>query len=95
MDYQDVAKHNTVNSCWVILYNNVYNVTEFLPHHPGGSKVVLQLAGKDATEEYDAAHPPGILEYSLAPEQNLGKINPDTLPAVSFEASNVRAPNPS
>lgn len=64
----------------MILYGNVYDVTDFLQEHPGGSKIILQLAGTDATEEYDPIHPPGILEETLKPEAKLGKINPDTLP---------------
>lgn len=79
-NYRTVAKHNTADSCWVILYGDVYDVTRFIPEHPGGSKVILQLAGKDATEEYDPIHPPGMLEENLKPEDKLGKINKDSLP---------------
>ncbi|KAF2033531.1 hypothetical protein EK21DRAFT_86322 [Setomelanomma holmii] len=79
-DYAEVAKHNTAESCWVVLYGSVYNVTRFIPEHPGGSKVILQLAGTDATEEYDPIHPPGILEENLKPEDKLGTVNPDSLP---------------
>ena len=74
-----VAKHTSPESCWVILYGNVYDVTEFLPSHPGGSKIILKLAGKDATEEYDPIHPPGTLEENLKPEAKLGRVNPDSL----------------
>ncbi|KAF2660829.1 hypothetical protein K491DRAFT_687951 [Lophiostoma macrostomum CBS 122681] len=80
-DYAEVAKHNTAESCWVILYGNVYDVTKFIPEHPGGAKVILQLAGTDATEEYDPIHPPGILEENLSEEDKLGTINADTLPS--------------
>lgn len=55
-------------------------VTSFLSSHPGGSKVILSLAGKDATEEYDPVHPPGTLEDNLPPTANLGPIDPNTLP---------------
>ncbi|KAF2238318.1 putative mitochondrial cytochrome b2 [Viridothelium virens] len=78
--YDEVSKHNTAESCWVVLYGNVYDVTEFVPQHPGGSKIILQLAGKDATEEYDPVHPPGTLEESLKPQSKLGAIDPETLP---------------
>ncbi|KAF2118908.1 L-lactate dehydrogenase [Lophiotrema nucula] len=80
-DYAEVAKHNTAESCWVILYGAVYDVTDFTSEHPGGAKVILQLAGTDATEEYDPIHPPGTLEENLKPEQKLGTIDPDTLPS--------------
>ncbi|MCJ1477371.1 hypothetical protein MMC13_006042 [Lambiella insularis] len=76
----EVAKHNTAGSCWVILYGNVYDVTNFLPQHPGGSKIILQLAGQNATAEYDPVHPPGTLEEHLPPEASLGHVDPDTLP---------------
>jgi L-lactate dehydrogenase (cytochrome) len=79
----EVASHNTAESCWVILYGNVYDVTDFLPSHPGGSKIILSLAGKDATDEYDPVHPPGTLESELKPECKLGQVDPDTLPNAS------------
>ncbi|KAI7544443.1 Cytochrome b2 [Hortaea werneckii] len=78
--YDEVQQHKSNESCWVILYGNVYDVTAFLPDHPGGTKIILQLAGTDATEEYDPVHPPGTLEDSLPPEAKLGPIDPNTLP---------------
>ncbi|KAI9924543.1 hypothetical protein ASPWEDRAFT_109673 [Aspergillus wentii DTO 134E9] len=79
-DAAEVASHKTRESCWVLLYGKVYDVTDFLSEHPGGAKIILKLAGKDATEEYDPVHPPGTLEENLKPEACLGTVNPDTLP---------------
>ncbi|KAJ5171760.1 hypothetical protein N7492_004353 [Penicillium capsulatum] len=79
-DAAEVAKHNTRESCWVILYGKVYDVTDFLSSHPGGAKIILKLAGNDATEEYDPIHPPGILEEELKPEACLGSVDANTLP---------------
>jgi cytochrome b involved in lipid metabolism len=39
----EVAKHTTINNCWVIIKENVYDVTEFLKKHPGGAKIILAL----------------------------------------------------
>lgn len=61
-------------------------MTNFLPHHPGGSGIVLKLSGKDATEEYDPIHPPGTLEENLPVEANLGPVDPETLPKPAAEA---------
>lgn len=66
----------------MILYGKVYDVTDFISSHPGGSKVILQLAGRDATEEYDPIHPPGILEENLKPNAKLGTVNPESLARV-------------
>ena len=78
--YDEVQQHRSADSCWVVLYGSVYDVTSFLPHHPGGSKIVLQLAGTDATEEYDPVHPPGTLEENLPAEAKLGSFDESTLP---------------
>ncbi|KAL3442645.1 FMN-dependent dehydrogenase-domain-containing protein [Aspergillus insuetus] len=86
-DAAEVAKHNSKESCWVILYGKVYDVTDFLSEHPGGSKIILKLSGKDATEEYDPIHPPGILEENLKPEAFLGTVDPATLPKPKADAT--------
>lgn len=53
-----VAQHRTAESCWVVLYGDVWDVTGFLPEHPGGSSIILKLAGQaDATEQYDVGLP--------------------------------------
>lgn len=89
-----VAKHTSPDSCWVILYGNVYDVTDFLQDHPGGSKIILKLAGKDATEEYDPVHPPGTIEENLKPEARLGRVNPDSLARANSPATNDAAATP-
>jgi cytochrome b involved in lipid metabolism len=58
----------------VILHGKVYDVTEFLPDHPGGKKAIMLFAGKDATEEFDMLHPPNVLKKYLPPEAMLGEL---------------------
>ncbi|KAL4805206.1 FMN-dependent dehydrogenase-domain-containing protein [Aspergillus unguis] len=91
-DAAEVAKHNTKESCWVILYGKVYDVTDFLSEHPGGSKIILKLSGQDATEEYDPIHPPGILEENLKPEAFLGTVDEATLPKPDTQPARVEEP---
>lgn len=45
---ENVAQHATANDCWVVINSNVYNVTTYIPNHPGGD-AILQGCGKDAT----------------------------------------------
>lgn len=42
----EVAKHNSKESCWVIINGNAYDVTEFVDIHPGGSATILRYAGQ-------------------------------------------------
>lgn len=46
---EEVAKHNTSKSLWVIFNDKVYDVTEFSQDHPGGDDVMLEYGGKDIT----------------------------------------------
>jgi len=52
----EVALHNKRSDCWVIFNNKVYDVTPYLPYHPGGKSVLAQYGGKDGTEAFYEAH---------------------------------------
>lgn len=75
----DVAKHNSRDSCWVIIHGRAYDVTDFLPEHPGGPKIILKYAGKDATEEFDPIHPPDTLDKYLDKSKHLGEVDMKTV----------------
>jgi cytochrome b involved in lipid metabolism len=73
---EEVAKHNTEKDCWVIIGGEVYNVTKFLPEHPGGARAILLFAGKDATDEFDMLHERRVIQ-KYAPTAHIGKIAGD------------------
>ncbi|KAH7160232.1 FMN-dependent dehydrogenase-domain-containing protein [Dactylonectria estremocensis] len=75
----EVAEHNNAKSCWVIVHGKAYDVTEFLPEHPGGQKIILRYAGKDATEEYEPIHPPDTLDKYLDASKHLGPVDMGTV----------------
>ncbi|KAM0044970.1 putative cytochrome b5-like heme/steroid binding domain-containing protein [Helianthus debilis subsp. tardiflorus] len=54
-DSDDVTRHNNSQDCWVIINARVYDVTKLLNDHPGGDKALLDVAGKDASEEFEEA----------------------------------------
>jgi hypothetical protein len=54
--WQEVAKHNTAESVWIIHLDNVYDVTDFLSSHPGGQELLLLAAGRDITELLEMYH---------------------------------------
>ena len=58
----ELSNHDTeAAGYWVAIDGTVYDVTEFITSgaHPGGSKVLIQNTGKDATSVYKPLHPPG------------------------------------
>lgn len=71
--HEEVAKHTSETDCWVIVHDNVLDVTSFMKDHPGGRKPILQFAGRDATDSFDMLHPPGVIEKH-APETIIGYV---------------------
>lgn len=51
-----VKKNNKSTSCWTIVNRKVYNVTEWINQHPGGSARILSLCGKDGTAMFSGQH---------------------------------------
>ncbi|KAH9926689.1 FMN-dependent dehydrogenase-domain-containing protein [Fomitopsis serialis] len=77
--YEEVQKHNTRESCWVIIDGQVYDATSVLEWHPGGAAVILRNAGKDATKAFVPIHPPNTLQH-LPMEAHIGPVDPATIP---------------
>lgn len=51
--YEELAKHNTPESCWLLVEGNLYDVTQYVPSHPGG-EAILKGCGLDATEIFNS-----------------------------------------
>ena len=46
----EVRKHNSEDDAWLVNKGRVFDVTEFISHHPGGRNVLLPKFGNDVTE---------------------------------------------
>ncbi|CAK1599257.1 unnamed protein product [Parnassius mnemosyne] len=54
---EELKCRNTRDDAILIIHNGVYDVTKFLDEHPGGEEVLLENAGKEATEPFeDVSH---------------------------------------
>ncbi|KAI8625098.1 cytochrome b5-like heme/steroid binding domain-containing protein [Xylariaceae sp. FL1651] len=74
---EEVSKHNTQNNMWLIIDNEVYDVTKFQETHPGGTKGV---AGKDATKKFDKYHRRALLNQ-YKPMLRVGVLDSSKVPA--------------
>eukprot|EP01064_Diplonema_japonicum_P027224 TRINITY_DN3910_c1_g5_i1.p1 TRINITY_DN3910_c1_g5~~TRINITY_DN3910_c1_g5_i1.p1 ORF type:complete len:521 (+),score=113.61 TRINITY_DN3910_c1_g5_i1:47-1609(+) len=61
IDRSSVAAHNRPGDMWVIIDNDVYDLSKFGKMHPGGEAVLKEYAGKDATEVFFEQHRMDVL----------------------------------
>ncbi len=73
MEYklEEVKKHNKKENGWVILYGNVYNITDWIDNHPGGD-IIISALGSDGTDLFEeTGHSKSSLEH--IEEYKIGK----------------------
>ena len=69
----DVALHASADDCWTVLDGRVYNITPYLPFHPGGRDTLLEGAGRDGTALFRKFHPWVNAHFMLA-QALVGKL---------------------
>jgi len=78
----DVATHNTSTNCWVAISGNVYNLTAFIPTHPGGAAAIIGLCGTDGTAALSAA-PHGLSVVPTIASYMIGALVTSTTPVLT------------
>ncbi|NXQ94343.1 CYB5B protein, partial [Sagittarius serpentarius] len=72
---EEVGKRNCSREAWLVIHGRVYDVTRFLEEHPGGEEVLLEQAGRDATESFeDVGHSTDARE--MLKQYYIGEIHP-------------------
>ena len=67
---EEIARHSTKEDCWLLIENKVYDVTSFIPKHPG-EEAILKGCGKDATQMFNAPRKSDGKPHSEKARQNL------------------------
>lgn len=50
---KQVAEHSTVDKgLYIIIDNGVFQMDKFVDEHPGGSKILKRVGGKDASKQF-------------------------------------------
>ncbi|KAF2402876.1 putative acyl-CoA dehydrogenase [Trichodelitschia bisporula] len=81
----DVASHNKSDSLYIIVDDDVYDVTKFQDDHPGGKKILQRVAGKDASKQFWKYHNEGILK-KYKPTLLVGSLDSKPKPAAPVAA---------
>ena len=42
---EEVMEHNSRTDCWVAIRGKVYDLTNWIPHHPGTDVAIYSVAG--------------------------------------------------
>uniref|UniRef100_A0A8C5TP10 Cytochrome b5 type B n=1 Tax=Malurus cyaneus samueli TaxID=2593467 RepID=A0A8C5TP10_9PASS len=73
---EEVGTHNSNREAWLVIHGRVYDVTRFLEEHPGGEEVLLEQAGRDATESFeDVGHSSDARE--MLKQYYIGELHPN------------------
>jgi len=52
----NVKKNNSAQSCWSVINGNVYNLTQWINSHPGGSTPIRGICGVDGSSSFNGKH---------------------------------------
>ena len=70
--WEEVAKHNTETDLWVVIDDEIFDISKFVKFHPGGVAALLPYAGKEATEAFYGLHRIEVLKKYI--RFRIGKI---------------------
>ena len=70
----DLARHASASSCWTIVSGNVYDLTQWIPQHPGGPTVIKAICGKDGTSSFNGQHAGASRPASALAQYKIGKF---------------------
>jgi len=51
-----VRANNTAANCWAVIDDSVYDLTNWIKSHPGGSGAIVGLCGTDGSSSFSAKH---------------------------------------
>lgn len=92
-----VRQHATAKNCWTAVNGGVYNVTKWIPRHPGGAPVIKAMCGTNATAAFKSKHGLKGSEAKLLTKYRIGtlkvtaksKPKPSSSPATVSNALSV------
>jgi cytochrome b involved in lipid metabolism len=78
LDMNELAKHNSVKDCWLLISGKVYDVSSYLTAHPGGISTISPYCGKEASEAFqtkDIGRPHSNGANNLLGDYYIGDLN--------------------
>jgi fatty acid desaturase/predicted heme/steroid binding protein len=85
--WEELSRHNSEHDCWVAVDGKVYDITSWLPVHPGGKDMLLFSAGRDITNLFESYHP-----FTNKPAQVLAKYYVGDISSTEFPRYTTKSP---
>ena len=67
--WEEIIEHDRRSDWWVVIHGKVYELTDFVPRHPGG-EIIYDGAGGDWTPMWESYHPLSVAK-ARPPEKNI------------------------
>ncbi|GFN18151.1 cytochrome B2 [Aspergillus tubingensis] len=83
----EVAQHCSPSDCWVVINDQIWDLTELAPDHPGGCGAILRYAGQDASQAYNEVHTPDLISKTLTTDKLIGQLDQSSFHAKSYNNS--------
>lgn len=62
---EELQTHNSETDCWVVFESKVYDITDYIPRHPGGEDKIIPNCGSDTEFESAFTKKHGTSKVSL------------------------------
>ncbi len=72
MTMSDVSSHNKRNDCYLVIKNNVYDVSSYISNHPGGQGKIISNCGQEVTGIFADIH--SNFAWDLLKNYKIGQI---------------------
>jgi len=89
----EISRHNSAADCWLVINNEVYDVTSYLRAHPGGVGIVVPYCGQpDGTQAFATKAGRGSHSSTARTELQqflLGPVNSTTTTSTINSVQNI------
>jgi len=72
--WEEVRKHQALESLWIVVNGGVYDVTKFVQHHPGGRHTLEMSGGQDVTYLMQTSHPFTEKPWKILKQYQIGVV---------------------
>jgi len=87
-DWDEILKHDKPGDFWIVFWDGVYDISEWLYHHPGGAEVLIERYGQDASAGFDeAGHSDEA--WNLAQTFKVGRLKEGATPPARVPAPTI------